>query len=89
MKIEPLKQNQHRLPKVYLKQFGYIKNDKWWVSVYQIGKSFSDNILIESFTIGVNIFDIPTHDDNIKRHFENTSNIIENRYNIVISNLHN
>ncbi len=28
--MNPLEQQQHRLPQVYLKQFGYIKNGKWW-----------------------------------------------------------
>jgi hypothetical protein len=84
---EPLNQKQHRISQVYLKQFGYEKDGKWWVSVYQVGKETTDNVLIENFTTETNIFDLPFK--NIKRHFENKSGIIENYYRNVISNLRN
>jgi hypothetical protein len=86
---EPIEQKQHRISQVYLKQFGYKKDGRWWVSVYQVSKKTTDNILIEQFTAETNIFDLPFNDIEIKRHFENTSNIIENGYRTVISNLHN
>lgn len=86
---EPKDQKQHRISQVYLKQFGYEKDGRWWVSVYQVGKKTTDNILIEEFTAETNIFDLPVNDIKIQRHFENTSNIVENRYRTVISNLHN
>jgi len=86
---EPIEQKQHRISQVYLKQFGYEKDDRWWVSVYQVGRKTTDNIPIEQFTAETNIFDLPFNDIKIKRHFENTSNIIENGYRTVISNLHN
>jgi hypothetical protein len=86
---EPKLQGQHRLSQVYLKQFGYQKDGKWWVSIYQRSKEFTDNILIEKFTKETNIFDLPYKDIQIKRHFEKSSNLVENHYRTVISNLHN
>lgn len=86
---EPTHQKQHRISQVYLKQFGYEKDEKWWVSVYQVGKETTDNVLIENFTTETNIFDLPFNDFRLKRHFENTSGIIENYYKKVILNLHN
>lgn len=80
---EPKHQGQHRLSQIYLKQFGYQKNGKWWVSVYHKGKEFTDNVLIEEFTKETNIFDLPFKDFRIKRHFEKSSSLV------VISNLHN
>ena len=82
-------QGQHRLSQVYLKQFGYQMDGKWWVSVYQLGKETTDNVLIEKFTKETNIFDLPYNDFTLRRHFENTSNTIENKFRAVISNLHN
>lgn len=86
---EPKQQKQHRISQVYLKQFGYEKDGKWWVSVYQVGKKTTDNVLIENFTTETNIFDLPFNDFRLKRHFENTSGIIENYYRKVILNLQN
>lgn len=86
---DPIQQKQHRISQVYLKQFGYEKDEKWWVSVYQVGKETTDNILIENFTTETNIFDLPFNDFRLKRHFENTSGIIENYYRKVILNLQN
>ena len=89
MKNEPEFQGQHRLSQIYLKQFGYMKDNKWWVSVYQAGKETTDNILVEQFTKETNIFDLPYRHFRFKRHFENTSNKIENHYKTIISNLDN
>jgi hypothetical protein len=86
---EPENQGQHRISQVYLKQFGYQKDDDWWVSVYQIGKKTTDNKLVNDFTKETNIFDVPFKDFKIRRHFENTSSLIESRYRTVISNLTN
>jgi hypothetical protein len=82
-------QGQHKLSQIYLKQFGYKKDDKWWLSVSKFGNPRTENVLIENFTKETNIFDLPFNNFELKRHFENTSNIIENRYQTVISNLDN
>ena len=89
MKIEPQFQNQHRIPQVYLKQFGYSKDKEHWVSVLEIGTKLTENKLIVEFTAETNIFDLPVDDDEIKRHFENLSGYVENFYRTVISNLIN
>jgi len=89
VKIEPQFQNQHRIPQVYLKQFGYSKDKEHWVSVLEIGTKLTENKLIVEFTAETNIFDLPVDDDEIKRHFENLSGYVENFYRTVISNLIN
>jgi hypothetical protein len=82
-------QGQHKLSQIYLKQFGYKKGDKWWLSVSKFGSPKTENVLIENFTKETNIFDLPFNNFELKRHFEKTSSIIENRYQTVISNLDN
>ena len=90
MKKEPKYQNQHKVPQVYLKQFGYQENNEWKLSVYKVGKTETENVEIAKFTAETNIFDLPFADPDIKRHFENQSNrYIENYYRTIISNLHN
>lgn len=85
---EPELQGQHRVPQVYLKQFGYQQNDEWWVSVYKKGNETTDNVLIETFTKETNIFDLPFQDFKIRRYFEKTSSRLESNYRTIISNLH-
>lgn len=89
MKSEPIYQKQHKIPQVYLKQFGYEKNGEYWLSVYKAGKTETENVKIKDFTAEINIFDLPFKNSELKRHFENTSNKIESYYRTVISNLHN
>lgn len=88
MKTEPENQGQHRISQVYLKQFGYKKDDVWMLSIYEAGKKHTSNVEIAEFTKEVNVFDLPFIEPELKRHFENTSNKIETRYPTVISNLH-
>lgn len=85
--MEPINQKQHRISQVYLKQFGYKKNDKYWLSVLKVGCGLTENVLISDFTAETNIFDLPVDDFEIKRHFENLSSEVENFYRTVISNL--
>ena len=89
MKEEHLFQNQHRISKVYLKQFGYKKDEDYWLSVLKIGDKITENVLIDKFTTEINIFDLPVDNFEIKRHFENLSSQVENFYRTVISNLQN
>jgi uncharacterized protein YutE (UPF0331/DUF86 family) len=88
-KHEPEYQKQHRISQVYLKQFGYKKENEYWLSVQKIGNKKTENVLIKDFTTETNIFDLPIDDFEIKRHFENLSGEVENFYRTVISNLHN
>lgn len=89
MKEEHPFQKQHRISQVYLKQFGYKKNEEFLLSVHKVGNKTTENVLIKDFTAETNIFDLPVDDFEIKRHFENLSSEVENFYRTVISNLHN
>lgn len=89
MKKEPKFQNQHKLPQVYLKQFGFEKDDSFWVSVLKVGTSKIQNIPISEFSAEINIFDLPFENDEIKRHYENLFNKVETRYRTILSNLKN
>lgn len=81
----PKYQKQHRISKVYLKEFGYQKDGKWYISIWEKSKDYTDNILIEEFTTETNIFDLPFDEASIKRHFEDTSQKIETQYKIVLN----
>lgn len=85
----PEYQKQHRISKVYLKEFGYKKGDEWYISVWEKSKNYTDNIRIDEFTAETNIFDLPFEDLSIKRHFENTSQKIEDRYKTILNTIRN
>jgi hypothetical protein len=89
MKVEPEFQSQHKIPQVYLKEFGYQKDGEWWLSVLKIGSRKTENFRISDFTKEVNVFDLPFKDMELRRHYENLFNKIENRYKTIIKNLWN
>jgi len=76
----PLNQMQHKIPQVYLKQFGYLENNQWKVSIIQKGEKFSRQKSIGSFTAETNIFDIESEDDRLPRIFESLNADLENLY---------
>jgi hypothetical protein len=85
----PKLQKQHRISRVYLKQFGYKKNGVWFISAWQKAKDYTDNFPIDRFTVEANIFDLPFEDETIKRHFENMSQKIESQYNKILNTIKN
>jgi hypothetical protein len=86
----PKYQGQHRISQIYLKQFGYIENGKWKLSVWYRGDNRTKNLLVENFTKATNIFDLPYGDIHFQRHFENeSSRKLESRYQTVINNIAN
>lgn len=54
----PPKQNQHKLPQVYMREFGYDYKGQKKVSVLKIGEKFIRQKSIESFLSETNIFKI-------------------------------
>ena len=85
--IQPINQNQHIIPQVYLKQFGYVLNDQYKVSVLKIGEKFTPQKSIKSFLAQTNIFDIKSDNPEIVRLFESLNCDIENVYLEVINDL--
>ncbi len=81
------KQNQHKVPQVYLRQFGYLFKEHYKVSVLEIGDNFTRQKSIESFLSLSNIFDIDTKVPEIKRVFEQLNSDIENEYIDIIKGL--
>ncbi|PCJ81855.1 MAG: hypothetical protein COA57_13735 [Flavobacteriales bacterium] len=73
-------QDQHKIPQVYLKQFGYEKNGHWKISVLQVGEEFTRQKSIGSFSAETNVFDIESDDERIHRLFEEINCDIENEY---------
>lgn len=86
---EPELQGQHRISQIYLKQFGFKRDDKWYISVWRKFINHTDIELIDTFSKEVNIFDLPFIDFKLRRHFENTSNQIESEYGKIINTLAN
>ena len=84
----PERQGQHKVPQIYLKQFGYLKDNEWWISVLRKETDATNNVLIKNFTVETNVYDLPYDDFKVKRHFENTNGTIENKYNKILSNIH-
>lgn len=83
----PAKQNQHKLPQVYMRQFGYEKNGHSKVSVLKIGEKFTRQKSIESFLAEINIFDIESDNPEIVRIFEALNGAFENEYLNMISEI--
>lgn len=86
---QPENQNQHIIPQVYLKQFGYISKDQYKVSVLKQGEKFTRQKSIKSFLAQTNIFDIKSHNPEIERLFESLNCDIENVYLEIIADLDN
>ena len=81
-------QRQHRIPEVYLKQFGFQdSNGKWWVSTWKLGDKFTANKSIKSFTKELNTFDLPVQDIKLKRLFENYTSQLETNYPWIINEI--
>ncbi|WP_426672019.1 DUF4238 domain-containing protein [Mucilaginibacter sp. McL0603] len=88
--MEPHNQDQHKIPQVYLKKFGYLNdNNQWKVSVLSRTENFSREKSIGSFTIAANVFDIDSDDPRIIRMFEKLNGELENEYNTIIAELQN
>ena len=63
-------QDQHKVPQVYLKQFGYVDaNNQWKVSIMERDSTFTRQKSIKSFTAKTNIFDLDSDDPTITRIF--------------------
>lgn len=82
------KQHQHKIPQVYLKQFGYVNSNKQWkVSVKEVSDTFTRQKSIKSFTAMTNVFDIDSQDPVIRRIFEKLNCDLENGYHEIIADL--
>jgi Protein of unknown function (DUF4238) len=81
-------QKQHRVPQIYLKQFGFEEGKDWFVTVLDLTKDQTENILISNFTTTVNEFDYWYFNDiKARRHFEITAGNIEGRYAEVLNSI--
>jgi len=85
----PPNQSQHKIPQVYLKQFGYLKDKQWMVTVMLKGEKFTRQKSIGSFTAETNVFDIESEDDRFPRMFETMNAELENLYPELIEDISN
>lgn len=86
--MNPPKQDQHKIPQVYLRKFGYKDmNNQWKVSVRNLDDNFTRQKSIESFTAVTNIFDIVSDDPKIERIFEKLNCDLETEYNAILADL--
>ncbi|QMU26537.1 DUF4238 domain-containing protein [Adhaeribacter radiodurans] len=83
----PLNQSQHKLPQVYLKQFGYLKGNQWMVSILEKELTYSKQKSIGSFTTETNVFDIDSEDDRLPRMFETMNADLENLYHEMLDDI--
>ncbi|MDQ7948454.1 MAG: DUF4238 domain-containing protein [Pedobacter sp.] len=81
------KQNQHKLPQVYMRRFGYEINGHCKVSVLKMGERHTRQKSIESFLSDINIFDIDSDDPKIVQSFEDLNGRFETEYPNMISDL--
>jgi hypothetical protein len=62
-------QKQHRVPQVYLKQFGFEKDKIWYVTIFNPTKNYTEDVPIKEFNYAINEFDLPSDDYNEKKAF--------------------
>jgi hypothetical protein len=84
-----LKQRQHRVPKIYLKQFGFQENTIWKVFVVDSKNHSLECIPIDLFSVTINEFDFSADNYKQKRHFEDTAGNIESLYPMVVNTISN
>jgi hypothetical protein len=82
-------QKQHRVPQVYLKQFGFEKDKIWYITIFDHAKNHTEDVSIKEFNYAINEFDLPSHDYKEKRHFELTAGKIEGMYKMVLNSIKN
>jgi hypothetical protein len=85
----PPKQNQHKLPQVYMREFGYDYKGQKKVSVLKIGEKFTRQKSIESFLSETNVFKIKSENPELENIYEDLNGLIENEYLNFISDLDN
>src|SRR5690554_3359992 len=84
---DPENQNQHKLPQVYMREFGYKFKTQWKVSVMKVGEKFIRQKSIESFLCETNIFKIRNSYESLENIFEGLNGMIENEYLNLINDL--
>lgn len=93
-----MNQDQHILPQVYLKQFGYRNktNNKYCISVIskidlstmeKVGKFWIHQKSIKSFLSYENFFDIPFEESSAQKIFEEFNCSLENKYPKIVQNI--
>lgn len=84
-----INQQQHKLPQVYLKKFGYrTKFLQWKVSIGTRGTKKIEQIPIKTFTTALNHFDIASKQDKVVKAFEDQFNqSVERNYNKIIKEI--
>lgn len=86
--MKPAKQDQHKIPQVYLRKFGYVdSSQRERISVIHKDEKFTRQKNIESFYAPSNIFDIESDDPRIPRMFEQLNCDLETEYNNIIGEL--
>jgi len=85
----PVNQDQHKVPQVYLKQFGYLFGEQFKVSVLKVGEKFTRQKSIKSFLAETNVYDIESEVPEIERIFEQLNCDIETEYLDIITDLEN
>jgi hypothetical protein len=85
--MKPVNQAQHRTPQVLLKQFGYQKDGKWYVLLFNKEARKTEEALIEKYNAPTNEFDYPDDDFDIKRHYEDSAGRVEAMYRTVLNSI--
>lgn len=85
--MNPINQAQHRSPQVLLKQFGYQKDDKWYVLLFNKETRKTAEELIGKYNAPINEFDYPDEDFDIKRHYEDSAGRVEAMYRTILKSI--
>ena len=83
-----MKQNQHKIPQVYLKKFGFqAPNKQWRVSVKKRDEKFVRQKSIKGFLAETDIFEFDSEDPRLSGIFEKLNCDLETEYNNILDDL--
>lgn len=84
-----MNQNQHKIPQVYLRKFGYQSpNRQWKVSVKVREEEFVRQKSIKSFLAETNVFEFDSEDPRLSGIFEKLNCDLETEYSNILNELH-
>jgi hypothetical protein len=82
-------QQQHRIPRTYLKLWSYLDNDVDRLTVFDRLSFTVEEISVDNFTTTINEFDLPSRNPIERRHYETTAAKVEGWYTMVLNTIKN
>jgi hypothetical protein len=80
-------QEQHRIPRTYLKNWAFLKDKISCLTIFDCLLNEVQDIEVNKFTVAINEFDLPSEDPIERRHYETTAGKVEGWYTMVLNSI--